>query len=96
MKYVESIEKFQLSIDKAIRMLQHDPHFKVFVELIKQGRENMVQDLCGEGMNEKDIDRLRGAIYLADEIIRNTQVNDNNGNGTRNAGIDSDEQYNRG
>lgn len=97
MSYKKSIEKFQLSITHAVIMLQSDPHFQTFVQLIEQGREAMVRDICMEGINQKDIDRLRGAIYFADEIIRNTKVNTNNGNGTHNVGIDSDEQYsNRG
>ena len=85
MTYKQSVERFQDSINHALIMLQHDPHFVTLIELWKQGREQMIYDLCMEGMSQKDIDRLRGAIYFADEVLRNAQPKIQNGHGSRNA-----------
>lgn len=89
--YTQSVRKFQESVHTSLVMLQSDPHFQTLVQLWRDGRENLVRQLCMEGLSQKDQDRLRGAIYFADQILDNATPKKTNGYGSRDAGFDIDE-----
>ncbi len=77
-------------------MLQSDPHFKQFLEVMEEGRNGFYRQASQVGISQKDQDKLLGAAFFADQTISQARLIINKANGRLNAGFDSDEQNPRG
>jgi len=93
MTYNQSVKDFQKTIKHSLIMLQSDPYFKEFLQLMEDGMMTFYRQSAQTGLSKTDQDKLLGAASFADQTLQNARISTkfNNGNGTRNTGLEEED-----